>query len=136
MFKISKLNTIPKPATNDLPAGTCVDGAVVCVVVSCVVVATGALGVDACVVDACGATSGGGASAGGGGGASCGGGGGGIGGAFIGLTGFTGLAMLVGFVALFVQLFIVSTQGLIVGALYGVAHNVVCCSVIKPTKPD
>ena len=141
MFKISKLNTIPKPATNDLPAGTCVDGAVVCVVVSCVVVATGALGVDACVVDACGAASGGGASAGGasaggGGGASCGGGGGGIGGALIGLTGFTGLAMLVGFVALFVQLFIVSTQGLIVGALYGVAHNVVCCSVIKPTKPD
>lgn len=134
MFKISKLNTIPNPGTNVFPVGTCVDGAVVVVLVSCVVVATGALGVDVCVVDACGAVSCGGG--GGGGGSSCGGGGGGIGGALIGLTGFTGLAMLVGFVALFVQLFIVSTQGLIVGALYGVAHNVVCCSVIKPTKPD
>jgi hypothetical protein len=126
LFKISKLNTIPKPGTNVLPAGTWVDGAVVCVVVSCVVVATGALGVDACGAASCGCASAGG------GGSSCGGGGGGAGGALIGLTGFTGLAMLVGFVALLTQVFVVSTQGFTVGWLYGVAQTVICCCDIEP----
>ncbi len=125
MFKISKLNTIPKPGTNAFPAGTCVDGVVVVCVVSCVVVAIVVL-VAVVVAVSCGIASAGG------GGASCGGGGGGAGGALIGLTGFTGLAIFVGFVALLTQVFVVSTQGFTVGWLYGVAQTVICCCDIEP----
>jgi hypothetical protein len=93
--------------------------------VSCVVVAIVVL-VAVVVAVSCGIASAGG------GGASCGGGGGGAGGALIGLTGFTGLAIFVGFVALLTQVFVVSTQGFTVGWLYGVAQTVICCCDIEP----
>ena len=121
-----------------MPTGTCVDGVVVVCVVSCVVVAIGVLGGGAVAVGAGGggAVSCGIASAGGGGASCGGGGGGGAGGALIGLTGFTGLAILVGFVALLTQVFAVSTQGFTVGWLYGVAQVVICCCDIEPIKPS
>jgi hypothetical protein len=108
LFKISKLNTSPNPGTKVLPTGTCVDGVVVVCVVSCVVVSIVVL-VAVVVAVSCGiASAGGGCS-------SCCGGDCEAGGALIGLTGFTGLAIFVGFVALLTQVFAVSTQGFTVG---------------------
>ena len=158
MFKISRLITTPNPGTNVFPAGTCA-GEVFCVLPCEVVVGALTAGCDGGVLvlpdEAVGggaAAGGGGASAGGGasgggGAASTGGSGGGSGAgaigitsgiavAFKGLAGFTGLVILVGFVALFTQLFCDGIQSLHCGSLYGVEQVETLFSVIEPMKPS
>jgi len=80
-----------------------------------------------------GASGGGGSANGGGSGAGAGGICSWVAGALIGLTGFTGLLMFVGLVALFTQVSWDTIQLLHTGSLYGVAQLEVLFSVIAPT---
>lgn len=141
MFNRSRLITNPNPGTNSFPFGT-EGGGVFCVVPAAGATATGAVGVwevsvfgvDAGGGGASAATGGGSAAAGGGsgagGGGSCTGGGGAT-----GLEGLTGLDMLVGFVAFFSHVFVVSIQDPSSGCPYGFGHVEICCCVIDPTYP-